>query len=121
MATRTYWLSFTDSERSRGQQFLGVVIVDVTDADVLDAIVAWMRTHTASMADPIEGPWLAGAIRQCWKAGVNPGGEVASMRMDDHPDFGTYGPRYPRLQRLSRAEIAALSPNEDPERRVSDV
>jgi len=107
---RTYWLSFTDRDRPRGQQFLGVVVVDVSEADRAEALATWNQTHDQPMGDRIDGPWIAAAMRACWRAGVNPGGAVASWRLDDHPDFASYSARYPRLQLLSRAEIAALEP-----------
>lgn len=110
---RTYWLSFCDDRRPPGQQFLGVVIVDVSDVDAAGALLTWDATHAAPMADRVNGPWLAAAMRACWRAGVNPGGEVASARIDDTPEFASQGPRYPRLRLLSRAEIAALEPTPD--------
>jgi hypothetical protein len=105
---RTYWLSFCDDQRPQGQQFLGVVIVDVSEVDAAGALLTWDATHATPMADRVDGPWLAAAMRACWRAGVNPGGEVASRRIDDAPGFPRMSPRYPRLQLLSRDEIAAF-------------
>lgn len=97
---RTYWLSFTDSDRPKGRQFLGVLVVDVTEADAAEALALRPTMH-----DQNEGPWIAAALRAAWKAGVNPGGEASSVRIDDEP---AYAARYPRLTLLSRADIDAL-------------
>lgn len=37
MMTRTYWLSFVDEERSAGDKHLGSLVVDVTEADAVEA------------------------------------------------------------------------------------
>lgn len=100
-ATRTYWLSFSDGRRPEGDQFLGVVVVDV-DSEVL----ADTPPLPAHIIDP-EARWLAAAIRETWRAKVNPGGGVLSHRLDDLPSFSTVHAVYPRLTLLSRADIAA--------------
>lgn len=113
--TRTYWLSFCDSDRPTGQQFLGVVVIDVTKADV-DAAAGFLAKRRAEFHLPPaddEARWLAGAIRKAHVLGCNPGGEVASHRLDDLPDFAKHGPRYPRGKLLSKAEIEALEPKAD--------
>ncbi len=76
--TKTYWLSFCDGERPTGQQFLGVAIVDVTDADV-DAIREELRAKFPKAKDGAE--WLAAASRKAWALGCNPGGEMLSHEM----------------------------------------
>lgn len=101
---RTYWLSFADADRPKGQQFLGVVIVDVSEQEAAAALAAKPDMH-----DQVEGPWIGAAIRACWQAGVNPGGEVGSMRIDDSAPPGALD-RYPRLTLLSRADVARLEP-----------
>lgn len=105
METRTYWLSFCDDDRPRGDQFLGVVVVDVT-AD--DAAIA-LAMHP-SMHDQENGPWVVAASLAAWHAKVNPGGSVASVRIDG--DARSAG--YPRLTLLSRADVAALEPQGKP-------
>ena len=99
--TRTYWLSFCDGNLPQGQQFLGAVVVDVDRAAADEALAA-----RPAMGDPVEGPWLVAAIRAAWQAGVNPGGEVASVRIDGNPQAALY----PRLTLLSRSDIEALEP-----------
>lgn len=103
METRTYWLSFCDTDRPPGDQFLGVVVVDVTAEEALAALAI-----RPDMGDREHGPWIAGAIRGAWRAQVNPGGCVASVRIDGDPRAAGY----PRLTLLNRADVAALEPPE---------
>ena len=94
---RTLWLSFCDLDRPKGEQFLGVIVVDVT-RDMADAALEAMPW----MFDKDDGPWLCAAAKACWDAGVNPGGEVMSMQLPDG------GPRYPLLTLLDKATIDAI-------------
>ncbi len=50
MTTKTFWLSFADPTKPRGQQHLGVAIVEASSA--------------------------GGALTKAWEMGCNPGGEV---------------------------------------------
>ena len=55
-----FWLSFADPDKPKGEQYLGVVIVQgINPRD------AHMRSH---------------------ELGLNPGGEMIAMRMDHEPD-----------------------------------
>lgn len=101
--TRTYWLSFCDSDKPKGEQFLGACVVDVTEGQAAEAFALKPEMH-----DKEEGPWIGGAIRQAWLAGVNPGGQVLSARIDEAPQAALY----PRLVLMSRADIEALEPSE---------
>ncbi len=56
-ALSTFWMSFCDSNKQSGQQFLGVIIGQGTN--LRDAVI---RTH---------------------KIGINPGGEIISCKFDD--------------------------------------
>jgi len=78
--TRTFWLSFCDPDRPAGEQFLGVCIVQVTDADriVAHELVAARFPHAAADAD-----WIAAAARKAWALGCNPGGEMLSADITD--------------------------------------
>jgi hypothetical protein len=51
----TYWLSFSDPDLPKGEQFLGACLV--------------------------EAPSLAEAIHQTWVRRINPGGEVISQKL----------------------------------------
>ena len=96
---RTYWLSFVDRNRRAGERFLGVVVVDVSASDAAIEAEACPTMH-----DLVHGPWLAAAARQAWRAGVNPGGEIAAERVDEQPEAA----RYPRLQLMSQADLDTL-------------
>jgi hypothetical protein len=108
---QTWWLSFCDSARPKGSQFLGVAVVDVTEDDayhggrVGDAIRA---AHGLGALEDDETVWLAGAVHKSHQTGCNPGGAVASFRIDQQPLFATVGPKYPRHQLLSKAELEAI-------------
>ncbi len=78
--TRTYWLSFVDPDRPSGQKFLGVCIVDVTDADVR-AVRDEVRAKFPTARDGAE--WIAAASRCAWTHGCNPGGEILSVWLND--------------------------------------
>jgi hypothetical protein len=109
--TQTWWLSFSDPDRPTGQQFLGAVVIDVDAADVAQAEPTATALRAAHGLPPLTDPadrYLAGAIGKTHRLGCNPGGEVASMRIDDVPDFATHGSRYPRGQVLSRVDIDAI-------------
>lgn len=99
---RLYWLSFCDGDRPTGQQFLGAVVVEVTEAD-RDAARPWAEQRRgAPLAVDSDAAWLAGALRVSWRLGVNPGGEVAYERLDGWPD----APLYPRGRLMDRATLA---------------
>jgi hypothetical protein len=79
--TRTFWLSFCDPHKPIGDQFLGVAIVQVTeaDADAARAIVLARFPHARRGAD-----WIAAATRKAHELGCNPGGDVLSVDVTDH-------------------------------------
>ena len=66
------WLSFADGTLPKGTQFLGACMVQV-----------------GNFADPRDT--LRAAIQKAHVLGINPGGEVQSMQMDDgapiHPSW----------------------------------
>lgn len=103
---RTYWLSFCDTDKPVGSQFLGAVVVDVTrdDADLALLLRPTIRNRE-------EGPWIAAALHACWAAGVNPGGQVGSYRIDEAPPEVVAS--YPRLMLMDKATIERLEPADD--------
>lgn len=114
MTTQTFWLSFADPFRNEGEQLLGCAVVDVTEAEY-EAAIPFANEQRASHGLPPpddEVYWLTAAIRKAHQTGCNPGGQVASARIDSHPEFATIGARYPRNVLLSRAEVEALEPPE---------
>jgi len=104
--TRTYWLSFCDGSLPKGSQFLGALVVDVTEAD-REAASEVLRVRFPNH-DTDAGPWIAAATRKAHETEVNPGGEVMSVRMDELPHFAFISPLYPRLTLLSRPDIDAI-------------
>ena len=72
---RWWWLSFADPKRPAGEQFLGVAIVQG-----LDVVTAALVAH---------------------RLGINPGGQVAGIPLDDDR---IPGPEY-RERLLSRREL----------------
>lgn len=109
--TQTFWLSFCDGDRPKGQQFLGVCIVDVTEADALEAVdIVVARRMQVGHPDPPdpEAVWIAAAVRKAHREGCNPGGDVATARIDQAPHFAQHGASYPRNRLCSKAEIEAI-------------
>jgi len=110
--TQTWWLSFCDPDRPTGEQFLGVVIVDVTEADVVAATPS-VTARRAQFGLPPFAPdawelWMAAAVRLTHYWACNPGGEVASLRIDDAPEFPARDAQLPRNRLLTKPELDAL-------------
>jgi len=85
---KTFWLSFCDADRPKGQQFLGACIVDVTPEEVKEAHVETMMRFP--MARP-GAEYIAAAIKKAHALGCNPGGEVATNEMPSaHPNMAFY-------------------------------
>src|SRR5438094_10123196 len=106
--TKTFWLSFSDPDRPKGEQFLGVCLVDVTQADADAARRDLARRHPQAQ-DGAE--WLAAAITKAHRLHCNPGGEVMSFEVPpDVPEAAMY----PRNQLLSREDLEAIAPLVNP-------
>lgn len=100
---KTFWLSFCDSDRPKGQQFLGACVLDVADSEaesMLSDLTARFPNHQPG------AEWIAAALKKAWALGCNPGGEVATS------DVTAADPKalahYERGQLYSRAEIDAI-------------
>jgi len=108
--TQTWWLSFCDSDRPEGEQFLGAAIVDVTEADVEAARPIGNALRARHGLPPIEGAdaWMAAAIHQSHVTRCNPGGQVLALRIDRAPEYPTKGAGLPRARLLSIADMRAL-------------
>ena len=105
---QTWWLSF-----NAGDRFVGVAVVDVTAADVDEAMVDVTRMLAErAIAPPTadEPRWIAGAMLVAGRHGCFPGGGVGATRIDVLPSFETMGPLYPRNRLLSKAELEAIAP-----------
>lgn len=101
--TKRFWLSFTDSDKPKGEQFLGVCIVEVTEDDAADALAVIKTRPSWRHAQP-GAEWLGAALRVAHQMGCNPGGAVGSLDITDEPHF-TLAP-VNRL--LSRRDLFAL-------------
>jgi len=63
----TFWISFSDPDaNTRADQFLGVVIFEMDESD--------------GEKDVVE------IIRECWRLGINPGGQAAIQEVPAIPD-----------------------------------
>jgi hypothetical protein len=112
--TQTWWLSFCDGDRPKGQQFLGAVVIDVDEADLALALPGLLRIRKShGLPPPPDGDdtyWLAAAIQKSHHLQCNPGGEVASMRLDHLDGWERVRVIYPRDRLLSRLELDVLEP-----------
>lgn len=108
--TQTYWLSFCDPEKPEGAQFLGAVVIDVDEADVARSAGATNAIRQQHQLPPVDADtlWMAAAVWNSHRLHCNPGGEVATMRLDDVPGFASKSASYPRGQLLSRADVQAI-------------
>ncbi len=106
---QTWWHSFCDGDRPKGQQFLGALVMDV-DADEINAIrerVDFQQmVNMVPLSHDINVYGMAASIAKAHRLGVNPGGEVQSARIDGNPEATVY----PRAVLMSRAQIEALEP-----------
>jgi hypothetical protein len=75
-----HWLSFADPTAPRGSQFLGAVILRAHDFD--------------------------DAIKQAWRDGINPGGEVVGTQIP--PEYDDMVPASSQRRLLNREESVAL-------------
>ena len=62
----TFWISFSDPEGSTAQRFLGVAILDMDETD-----------GEKSAAE---------IIRDCWRLGINPGGQACIQEAPAMPE-----------------------------------
>jgi len=106
---RTFWLSFCDGDRPTGEQFLGVAVVDVSDDQATAALedIKTRFTHAQPGAE-----WLGAAMREAWRLGCNPGGEVQSMELPQDD---------PRLVMVPRGRLMQKPELEDLERRLTEA
>lgn len=79
-----WWLSFCDGDRPKGEQFLGVAIVEAGD--------------------------VVAAVKEAWRLGINPGGEVMIL-----PTNPAKTPDAIRNRLLSKREVEAIIAADDAE------
>jgi hypothetical protein len=97
---KTMWLSFTDPDRPKGQQFLGVAVIDVPD-DFVPIAKERMLAHYPHAEPGAE--WVYAATMLAWHHQCNPGGEVALVDVTDDPEIAGV----PRNRLLTREELEA--------------
>ncbi len=98
---RTVWLSFCDPDRPKGQRFLGVAIVDVTDEEVEGSIL-YLHLHYPKAQPGAEV--IHAAMRKAHETGCNPGGEVNSWELSEgSPELSA-----PRNRLMQQAELEIL-------------
>jgi hypothetical protein len=100
---RTFYLSFADDDRPRGEQFLGACVVDVTEDDARAArtVIALQFPNAREGAE-----WIGAASTVAHRHGCNPGGQMLSVDVTDSVEAA----RYPRNTLLSRADLEQLGP-----------
>lgn len=82
METRTYWMSFADETKPKGQQFLGVVILDVTDEEAR----SWIKTHGWLYPARMAGAeWNGAAMVKAHRLKINPGGQIMYVDITHAP------------------------------------
>lgn len=85
---KLFWLSFCDSDRPKGSQFLGVCIVEVTSDEAADMLIELVLRfpHAQDGAE-----WIAAASRKAHRLGCNPGGQMAAVELlSDAPQLQVY-------------------------------
>ena len=104
LSPRTFW-NFAREFSS----FRRATVVEVT-ADEARA----METNLGPFAhtrDPEAGPWIAAAAAIAQGLGVNSGGQVMAIRMDDHMTPATIE-KYPKYVLMSKAHLAEIGGQE---------
>lgn len=97
----TLWMSFSDPDRPVGEQFLGVCVIDVTDAEAA-AAVPRMRAMFPKAKDGAE--WLFVAMERSHQLGINPGGSVGSAETP-RDVFDQKSPGCPRDRLMLKPEL----------------
>lgn len=94
--TKYFWMSFCDTDKPNGQQFLGVSIIPVTKEEV-DRLVPLIRVMYPMSTDD----WFVTATMKSWDEKCNPGGQVSATLLDGAPlPDGT-----PMCKLMSKAEL----------------
>lgn len=101
---KTFWLSFCDGQRPKGQQFLGACIVDVMPEEVEDAYLDVLLRFPFAQKD---AEYIAAATRKAHALGCNPGGEMAACDVTDHPNLAYFE----RGVLMDRATIERIDKN----------
>lgn len=85
---KTFWMSFCDNGRPKGQQFLGACLIDVTAEEADEAAIDVLLRFPFAQPD---AEWIAAATTKAHLLGCNPGGEIATREIPhDHPMLTHY-------------------------------
>jgi hypothetical protein len=96
-----FWLSFVSPTRPEGDRFLGVCLIEVSEAEVEAMRAAWAEKFPQARVESLP---LFAAMRKSWVMGCNPGGEVGTTELPEwHPARW-----WPKHRLLLRAEILLL-------------
>lgn len=101
--TKTFWMSFCDPDKPKGQQFLGVVVVEVSDVDAA-AIKPILDARFPRHKEGAE--WMAAATDKAYRLGCNPGGEVGFLEVPAEALFRLNAT--PRDVLLQKAQLEEL-------------
>jgi hypothetical protein len=99
---RVFWLSFVDPDRPKGDRFLGVCVIEVSEAE---AAAMRPELHERFPRHTAGAEWLAAAVRKAHRLGINPGGQIASHELP--PDWPLFD-AIPRHLLLSRADLQLI-------------
>jgi hypothetical protein len=88
---RTFWLSFGDPDRPKGEQFL--------DAARAKRLVMARFPHAHSGSE-----WIAAAGQVAWATGCNPGGQILTIDVTGEHETD----KLPRNRLLSKADLSDL-------------
>ena len=95
----TMWLSFVDPDKPKGERFLGVSIVDVSEEEVKEAFEEHPEAH-----DREKAALIIAATQKAYAHGCNPGGEVLGHAC---PTEKAKIPEELKYRLLSAAELEA--------------
>ena len=84
---KMFWLSFCDSNRLKGAQFLGAAVVEVTAEEADEAAVDVMLWYPFAQPD---SEWIVAAVTKAHRLGCNPGGEVTSIEVPQNMNLAGY-------------------------------
>ncbi len=86
--TKTFWMSFCDTDRPKGSQFLGACVIDVSAAEADECEIELLLKFPLAEAD---AEWIAAATKKAHRLGCNPGGEIATAEIpSDNPLLSHY-------------------------------
>lgn len=101
--TKLFWLSFCDTNKPSGEQFLGVCLVEPNEIDMMFAMTKALEINP-DCTEPAW--WLAAACTKAHEMKCNPGGQVMGVMVPE--DLEYRAKKYPRNKLLSKKELEDL-------------